>query len=44
MLDAKAANFDGAKKVQQVEVKGDAWPIKLFNVTGELVAGFATWC
>ena len=41
-LLSKAANFDGAKKVQQVEVKGDAWPIKLFNVTGELVAGFAT--
>ena len=41
-LISKAVNFDGPKKVQQVEVKGDAWPVKLFNVTGELVAGFAT--
>ncbi len=41
-LISKAVNLDGPKKVQQVEVKGDAWPVKLFNVTGELVAGFAT--
>ena len=41
-LISKAANWMGPKKVQQVEVKGDAWPMKIFSVTGEFVAGFAT--
>lgn len=41
-LLSKATALDEAKKVQQVEVKGDAWPIKFFSVTGELMMGFAT--
>jgi predicted PurR-regulated permease PerM len=40
-LISKAANPDQSKKVQQVEVKGDAWPIKVFSVTGEFFAGAA---
>jgi predicted PurR-regulated permease PerM len=40
-LLSKAASPDDSKKVQQVEVKGNAWPIKLFSVTGELLAGLA---
>ena len=41
-LLSKATALDEAKKVQQVEVKGDAWPIKVFSLTGELMMGFAT--
>jgi predicted PurR-regulated permease PerM len=41
-LLSKAAALDEAKKVQQVEVKGDAWPIKVFSLTGDLMIGLAT--
>lgn len=41
-LLSKATALDEAKKVQRVEVTGDAWPIKFFSVTGELMMGFAT--
>jgi len=41
-LISKAANFEETKKVQQVQVKGDAWSMKIFSVTGEFVAGLAT--
>ena len=40
-LLSKAANPDESKKVQQVEVKGNAWPLKLYSLTGELLAGLA---
>ena len=40
-LLSKAANPDDSKKVQQVEVKGNAWPLKIFSVTGEFLAGLA---
>ncbi|ULA67728.1 MAG: conserved membrane protein of unknown function [Nitrospira sp.] len=39
---SKATTLDEAKKVQQVEVKGEAWPIRVFSLTGELMIGFAT--
>ena len=32
---SKATALEGTKKVQQVEVKNDAWPMKFFSVTGE---------
>lgn len=41
-LLSKATTLDGTKKVQQVEVKNDAWPMKFFSVTGELLMGVAT--
>jgi predicted PurR-regulated permease PerM len=41
-LLSKAATLEGTKKVQQVEVKNDAWPMKFFSVTGELIVGVAT--
>ena len=41
-LLTKAATLDGTKKVQQVEVKNDAWPMKFFSVTGELIIEMAT--
>lgn len=41
-LLSKAATLDGTKKVQQVEVKSDAWPMKFFSVTGEFLIGAAT--
>ena len=41
-LLSKAATLDGAKKVQQVEVRNDAWPMKFFSVTGELIIEIAT--
>ncbi len=41
-LLAKATALDGTKKVQQVEVKNDAWPMKFFSVTGEFVIEIAT--
>jgi predicted PurR-regulated permease PerM len=41
-LLSKATTLDGTKKVQQVEVKNDAWPMKFFSVTGELLVGVAT--
>ncbi len=41
-LISKATNFEETKKIQQVQVKGDAWPMKIFSVTGEFVAGSAT--
>lgn len=41
-LFSKATTLDGTKKVQQVEVKSDAWPMKFFSVTGELLIGVAT--
>ena len=41
-LLSKAATLDGTKKVQQVEVKSDAWPMKFFSVTGEFLIGVAT--
>ncbi len=41
-LLSKATALDEAKKVQQVEVKGDAWPVKIFSLTGELMMGLAT--
>jgi predicted PurR-regulated permease PerM len=40
-LIANAANPDESKKVQQVKVKGDAWPAKVFSITGEFLAGLA---
>ena len=40
-LISKAANPNESKKIQQVEVKGNAWPIKIFSVTGEFLAGLA---
>ncbi len=40
-LLTKAATLDGTKKVQQVEVKNDAWPMKFFSVTGELLVEVA---
>ena len=39
---SKAATLEGTKKVQQVEVKNDVWPMKFFSVTGELIVGVAT--
>jgi predicted PurR-regulated permease PerM len=39
---SKAAALDEAKKVQQVEVKGDGWQSKIFSITGELIIGLAT--
>ena len=39
---AKATTLDGAKKVPQVEVKNDAWPMKFFSVTGEFLLELAT--
>lgn len=39
---SKATALDEAKKVQQVEVKGEAWPIKVFSLTGDLMIGLAT--
>ena len=39
---SKATTLDGAKKVPQVEVKSDAWPMKFFSVTGEVLVEFAT--
>ncbi len=41
-LLTKATTLDGTKKVQQVEVKNDAWPMKFFSVTGELIVEIAT--
>lgn len=41
-LLSKAATLEGTKKVQQVEVKNDAWPMKFFSVTGELIVEVAT--
>ncbi|MBA3753659.1 MAG: AI-2E family transporter, partial [Nitrospira sp.] len=41
-LLSKAASLDGTKKVQQVEVKSDAWPVKFFSLTGELFIGAVT--
>lgn len=41
-LFSKATALDGAKKVQQVEVKNDVWPMKFFSMTGELLIGVAT--
>jgi predicted PurR-regulated permease PerM len=41
-LLSKATTLDGTKKVQQVEVKNDAWPMKFFSVTGELIVEIAT--
>jgi predicted PurR-regulated permease PerM len=41
-LISKAATLEDVKKIQQVEVKGEAWQVKFFSITGELVAGFAT--
>jgi len=41
-LLSKAATLDEAKKVQQVQVKNDAWPMKFFSMTGELLIGVAT--
>lgn len=41
-LIATATNLDEVKKVQKVEVKGDTWPLKVFSVTGEFLAGAAT--
>lgn len=38
---SKAATLDEAKKVQQVEVKGDGWQNKIFSITGELIIGLA---
>jgi predicted PurR-regulated permease PerM len=40
-LLSKAANPEESKKVQQVEVKGNAWQLKVFSLTGELLAGLA---
>lgn len=40
-LLSKAASPDGSTKVQQVELKRSAWPLRLFSVTGELLAGLA---
>ncbi|HVG01467.1 MAG TPA: AI-2E family transporter [Nitrospira sp.] len=39
---SKATALDGAKKVPQVEVKNDAWPMKFFSVTGEFLIELAT--
>jgi predicted PurR-regulated permease PerM len=39
---AKATTLDGAKKVPQVEVKNDAWPMKFFSVTGEVLVELTT--
>ena len=41
-LLSKAATLDGTKKVQQVEVKSDAWPMKFFSMTGEFLIEIAT--
>lgn len=41
-LLSKAADLDGVKKVQQVEVKGDAWPMKFFSLTGGFAIEVAT--
>ncbi|MCE7976221.1 MAG: AI-2E family transporter [Nitrospira sp. NTP1] len=41
-LLSKATALDEATKVQQVEVKGDAWPVKVFSLTGDLMMGLAT--
>ncbi len=41
-LLSKATALDGTKKVQQVEVRNDAWPMKFFSMTGELIIGTAT--
>jgi predicted PurR-regulated permease PerM len=40
-LLSKAANPEESKRVQQVEVKGNALPLKVFSLTGELFAGLA---
>ena len=40
-LIANAADPDGSKKVQQVKLKDDAWPAKIFSITGEFLAGLA---
>ncbi|HET6675234.1 MAG TPA: AI-2E family transporter [Nitrospiraceae bacterium] len=40
-LISKATNPDESKKVQQVEVRGNAWPLKVFSITGEFLAGLA---
>ncbi|HEX2055979.1 MAG TPA: AI-2E family transporter, partial [Nitrospiraceae bacterium] len=40
-LLSKAANPEESKRVQQVEVKGNALPLKVFSRTGELFAGLA---
>ena len=41
-LLSKATAVEGTKKVQQVEVKNDSWPLKFFSMTGELFIGIAT--
>ena len=41
-LLSKATALDEAKKGAAGRVKGDAWPIKVFSLTGELMMGFAT--
>jgi predicted PurR-regulated permease PerM len=38
---SEAADPDDSENVQQVEVKGSAWPLKLFSITGEVLAGLA---
>lgn len=41
-LLSKAATLDGTKKVQQVEVRNDAWPMRFFSATGEVIIQIAT--
>lgn len=38
----EAAALDEAKKVQQVEVTGEAWPIKIFSLTSDFIIGLTT--
>lgn len=41
-LLSKAAALDEPKKVQQVEVKGEAWPMRVFSLTSDFMIGLAT--